>query len=278
MSHSDLSIYNLSISKQDNGLEVFVYGDITSGLTQDIIGAVSHLDAAPKNITVRINSYGGDLAEGIALYNYLKGLASKGARIETRVDGFACSAASIAFLAGDERIMPDSTIFMMHFPWMMTAGNSNQLTADAATLQTMGDSMAKIYEANSSLSLEQIQVLLEGDAGDGTWLDAETCLDYGFATKVEEAKTSTQAMMRSCIKSLFNTKKNVEKNIEDKKGNIEDNQKNMKTYEKNMRSIKTNKEEDEKDNIENEEENVAKNKENAMYIAESLFDRLRHKN
>ena len=256
-------IYNLSISKQDDhGLEAFIYGDIDSGLTQDIIGAISHLDAAPNFITVRINSYGGDLSEGIALYNYLKGLSSKGAHIETRVDGFACSAASIAFLAGDERVMPDSTIFMMHFPWMMTAGNSSQLTADADTLQTMGDSMAKIYEANSTLSLDQIQALLEGDAGDGTWLDAETCLSYGFATQVEEAKTSTQAMMRSCIKALFkiNNKKNIEDEKEDKK---------------DMQSIKGNVEENKK---ENEEKNVAKNKEIAIHNVESLFDRLRHKN
>lgn len=255
MSHSDLSIYNLSISKQDSGLEVFVYGDITSGLTQDIIGAVSHLDAAPNFITVRINSYGGDLSEGIALYNYLKGLSTRGAKIETRVDGFACSAASIAFLAGDDRIMPDSTIFMMHNPWMMTAGNSSQLTADAATLQTMGDSMAKIYEANSNLSIDQIQTLLEGDAGDGTWLDAETCLSYGFATQVEEAKTSTQAMMRSCIKSLFMAKENNKKNIEDENDDKKTDQKGNE-----------------------EEENVAKNKEIAIHNVESLFDRLRHKN
>ena len=269
MSHS--SIYNLSISKQDNnGLEAFIYGDIDSGLTQDIIGAVSHLDAAPKNITVRINSYGGDLAEGIALYNYLKGLSSKGAHIETRVDGFACSAASIAFLAGDERIMPDSTIFMMHNPWMMTAGNTNQLTADAATLQTMGDSMAKIYEANSTLTLDQIKTLLEGDAGDGTWLDAETCLDYGFATQVEEAKTSTQAMMRSCIKSLLSANKlTFAKN--DNQKNIKNEKEDQKEDEKENKKVDQNKEE-------NKEENVAKNKENAMYIAESLFDRLRHKN
>ena len=88
-------------------LDILIYGDITSW-EQDEKDVSSYNLAQligksnAKEIRVRINSYGGEVAEGLAIYNALKGHP---ARVTTVCDGFACSAASVVFMAGDERIM-----------------------------------------------------------------------------------------------------------------------------------------------------------------------------
>ena len=85
-----------------------------------------------EEINVFINSYGGEVAEGLAIYNALR---RHKAKVKTYCDGFACSAASVVFMAGDERIMSNASLLMIHNAWMQTAGDPNQLRKDADDLE-----------------------------------------------------------------------------------------------------------------------------------------------
>ena len=281
-------IYNLSWTDGDN-MELYIYGDIESGTIDRIIHDMMYPDKKPASLDVRINSYGGDLSEGVAVYNFLRSVSAKGTPITTYIDGIAASAASIIFMAGDSRIMPDSTIFMVHYPWMATAGNTQQLQSDASVLEKMGESMAHIYEERSSLTLDQVHSLLEGAEGDGSWLDAEEALGYGLCTKIEESQTTTQAMMKSAVKALLRgIKKDMQKGQNSPKGqNKENDQGNDKGNGQpfNISSL-SDEENDKKENkkrddekAKNKEGNIEKNEENANSKADgnepSLFKKLK---
>ena len=127
-----------------NGTEadIYIFGDIVDPLTKELWGLdsdtsglslandVKDLDA--EVINVHINSYGGAVSEGLAIHNTLK---NHKAKVRTYCDGFACSAASVVFMAGDERYMNDASLLMIHNAWMYTAGNPAQLRKDADDLE-----------------------------------------------------------------------------------------------------------------------------------------------
>lgn len=97
-------------------LEITIYGDITSWEYQESdVSSYTLLkmiqESRAKVINVNINSYGGEVAEGLAIYNALK---NHSATVRTRCDGFACSAASVVFMAGDVRLMNEASLLMIH--------------------------------------------------------------------------------------------------------------------------------------------------------------------
>ena len=105
-----------SLVQENNEATINIYGDITSW--EWYPGDVSsytlskHLETIEADtINVYINSYGGEVAEGLAIYNSLK---RHKAKVKTYCDGFACSIASVIFMAGDERIMSTASLLMIH--------------------------------------------------------------------------------------------------------------------------------------------------------------------
>ena len=103
-----------------------IYGDITSFPIFDNDVSADNLSkqldrlTGVSEINVYINSYGGEVAEGLAIYNALKRHAAK---VKTYCDGFACSVASVIFMAGDERIMNEASLLMIHNAWTLAQGN-----------------------------------------------------------------------------------------------------------------------------------------------------------
>lgn len=204
-------IYNLSYANE-NTLNVYIYGEISDWGDQSSKGIASDLSYALnkqiQQVDVHLNSLGGEVKEGLAIYNLLK---KSQAHITTYVDGFACSAASIVFCAGDDRIMPENAIFMIHHPWEYVTGNAKELEEQSKILDKLSESLEKIYLANSNLTEDEIKTLLDGETGDGTWMSAEEAKSYGFATEVlEEDKTtqnysnSVSHTILSCIKKAQN--------------------------------------------------------------------------
>ena len=164
--------------------DIVIYGDITSwpwvesdvssyGLSKSL--AELH---GVSQINVRINSYGGEVAEGIAIYNALK---SHPAKVTTVCDGFACSIASVIFMAGDERVMNEASLLMIHNAWTHTAGNADELRKEADDLDTITGLSKAIYLAKTDLDEDELTEWMDSE----TFIDSATALERGFATKVE---------------------------------------------------------------------------------------------
>lgn len=130
-------------------------------------------------IAVRINSPGGDVFAGQAIYSMLKRCK---AQIVVYVDGLAASIASLVAMAGDKVIMPKNSMMMIHKPWTISAGNANDMRQQADTLDKVEESMLAAYVEKTGLAEDEIKQLL----ADETWLTASMALDKGFCDEIEE--------------------------------------------------------------------------------------------
>jgi ATP-dependent Clp endopeptidase proteolytic subunit ClpP len=139
-----------------------------------------------KTITVRINSPGGSVWDGLAIYNQLKSHAAKKRVI---VDGLAASMASIVAMCGDEIEMPANAFMMIHNPADIVAGDADDMRKTAELLDQVKAQLAGIYAARCGQSVEAVAKLMD----DETWMSGVDCFDGGFCTKVVDA-LSTAAM------------------------------------------------------------------------------------
>lgn len=162
--------------------DIMIFGDITSwpwmesdvssySLSKQIAGLET------DTINIHLNSYGGEVGEGLAIYNALK---QHKAKVITRCDGFACSIASVIFMAGDERIMSNASMLMVHNPWTYTEGNAQELRKTAEDLDKMSQASVNAYMESVSITEDEVRQLLD----DETWLTPAEALEYGFATAV----------------------------------------------------------------------------------------------
>ena len=176
---------------------IFIYGDIVSEpwkwyesdvTSHDLVKEIEGLDVYV--IHCYINSYGGEVAEGLAIYNALK---RHKAKVKTYCDGFACSAASVVFMAGDERIMSASSMLMIHNAWMWAAGDANELRKQADDLEKINEASNNAYLEHINISKEQLQEMLDKE----TWLTAQEALDMGFCTTVVNDPAGKKAANQS---------------------------------------------------------------------------------
>lgn len=155
--------------------EVSIYGDIGSWG----VSAASFIDAVKAvqgPIRVRINSGGGDVFDGLAIYNYLAGRGD----VETVIDGLAASAASLPFLAGSKRRMPKAAFLMVHNPWSGTVGGADDMRKAADVLDRIGAGLANVYARVTGMAVEAVQALMNAE----TWLDGDAALAGNWATEV----------------------------------------------------------------------------------------------
>lgn len=131
-----------------------------------------------KEIKLLLNSPGGSVTEGMALYNLLSGVRAK---LVVEILGVAASIASIVALAGRELIMGEGSYFMIHNPWTITWGDADQLRKDAEVLDKMRGELVNIYAARSGLSAKEIGQMMD----DETWLTADEAKAKGFASSVK---------------------------------------------------------------------------------------------
>lgn len=166
--------------------DLYIFGDITSWpwdeKDKDAYSIVKELmNLTADVVNVHINSYGGDVAEGLAIYNTLKNSQKK---IITYCDGFACSAASVIFMAGEERVINNASLLMIHNAWTWAAGDSNELRKQADDLEKITSASVKAYMEKVNLSEEEVISLMDKE----TWITAEEAVAWGFATKTETKK------------------------------------------------------------------------------------------
>lgn len=132
------------------------------------------------SVTVEINSPGGDVFAGLAIYN---GLRNSGKKINVKVMGLAASAASLIAMAGDTIEMPENSFMMIHNPWGFAAGDANEMRATADVLDKIGTGLVSTYAKRTGKSEDEITALLNAE----TWMTAQEAVDAGFATKVVDA-------------------------------------------------------------------------------------------
>jgi ATP-dependent Clp endopeptidase proteolytic subunit ClpP len=162
--------------------ELVIYGSIghsffEDGITAKMVSdALKDLDPTVKDIVVRVNSPGGCVFEGVAIYNRLK---QHKAKVTVYVDGLAASIASIIALAGDEVIMGEGALYMIHLPWTWAAGNRNDLDNTINRLLDVEEQLISIYAKKSKMDRSEIKSLLEKE----TWMDATQAMELGFVDK-----------------------------------------------------------------------------------------------
>ena len=185
-----------ALEKTKQSATITIYGDICSWAWEEF-GEMSaqilskQLEALGdvNQIDVYINSYGGEVAEGLAIYNALR---RHKAKVRTFCDGFACSIASVIFMAGDERIMNEASLLMIHNAWTWASGNAAELRKQAEDLDKITQASVEAYKAHSNLKEDEIKALMDAE----TWILPSEALEYGFATsvqKTEKANTSQNA-------------------------------------------------------------------------------------
>lgn len=197
-------------NQDDFNAELYIYGDITSYKWYDdevcaYDLAKELMELGNKNLKVRINSYGGEVAQGLAIYNLLKDY--KGT-VTTVCDGFACSAASVVFMAGTNRAMPKSSLLMIHNAWSWASGNANELRKIAEDLEKITQPSIEIYKTVSNLDEETIKRMMDEE----TWITAEEALEYGFATVIVEDNPK-QSLKDDILSKLVHSNKELTRQV-----------------------------------------------------------------
>lgn len=128
----------------------------------------------PGPVTVNINSPGGDMFEGLAIYNLLR---EHDGEVTVKVLGLAASAASIIAMAGDEVQVARSGFLMIHNAWVCVCGNRNDLREIADTIEPFDRAMAEVYAARTGESVEDVAALMDRE----TWMGGSEAIERGFA-------------------------------------------------------------------------------------------------
>ena len=202
-----------SLERTEQTATITIYGDICSWAWEEF-GEMSaqilskQLEALGDvtQIDVYINSYGGEVAEGLAIYNALR---RHKAKVRTFCDGFACSIASVIFMAGDERIMNEASLLMIHNAWSWATGNAAELRKQADDLDKITQASVEAYKAHSTLEETEIKALMDAE----TWILPNEALDYGFATAIE--KTEKAAASQNAKAKLFGIVRAYQENQDD---------------------------------------------------------------
>lgn len=126
------------------------------------------------DITLRINSPGGDVFEGIGIFN---DLVEHDGHVRVEVTGMAASIASIIAMGGDEIVIADNAFFMIHNAWTWGIGNRHELRKLSDTLEKIDGALAKTYASRTKAGIRSIKQMMD----DETWMTADEAVDLGFA-------------------------------------------------------------------------------------------------
>lgn len=165
------------IRAQDGAVSVYIYGDIGYDVTASRFVEDFQRLGDVGELALRINSYGGDAFDGIAIYNALVG--SK-ARITTYIDGIAASIASYIALAGERILVAPNAMIMIHEPWAATAGNAAEHAKTAELLENMASILAEGYAKRLKMDVAAVRDLMRAE----TWWTAEEAVRIRYADDI----------------------------------------------------------------------------------------------
>lgn len=199
-------------------LDIYIYGDVkgdsydwwTDEVIESETSANHFRDELAKypnatQINIYINSYGGSVFEGTAIYNQLR---RHPAHKTVYIDGFACSVASVIAMAGDEIVMPRNALMMIHNMWMSAVGNAAELRKAADDLDVINAAGRSAYLAKAGDKLPEEKLVEMMDAE--TWLTAEDCIAYGLADRLADQ----DADMKNAAEVLKNANLSAQQRID----------------------------------------------------------------
>jgi len=160
-------------------INITVYDSVDGALARSIR---ERLSAAPKQpVEVRLHSPGGSLLDGLAIYHALK---SHEGRVVTIVEGCAASAASLIAMAGDERLVGESSYLLIHNPSMTADGDATALHEAGEFVDRMTNQLADVYATRAKIDREQIVALMTAES----WLNAGEAIAMGLADRIVGAR------------------------------------------------------------------------------------------
>lgn len=146
---------------------------------KDFMAELDEVSGAASRILVSINSPGGDVFDAFAIYNALR---RHDLPVTARVDGVAASAASLILMAGDEIVMPENAMIMIHNPWTIAGGESKDLRKAADMMDRARDGIVAAYVGKSGKQTEEVVAMMDAT----TWLTALEAQALGFCDVIEE--------------------------------------------------------------------------------------------
>mgnify|MGYP001083885590 FL=1 len=181
------------------------------------------LNAGNGDITVWINSPGGDCVAAAQIYNMLSNYAGK---VTVKIDGIAASAASVIAMAGDTVLVSPVSMMMIHNPATIAWGDSAEMQKAIAMLDEVKESIINAYEIKTGLDRKKLSKLMDAE----TWMDANSAVEYGFADEIMQRNTAedmavpTVSMMYSPAQVTNSLKEKIAKKckIEKPKTKAED--------------------------------------------------------
>lgn len=156
------------------------------------------LEGVTEDVVIKLNSNGGDVFEGIEIYNYLKAHPS---HITVEVTGLAASAATFIVAGADKAIMNTGTTFMIHEASSFAWGNKSELQKVLNALETIDDSIISIYEAKTGQSKEQLTDWMAEEK----WFSAEDAVRFNFADEVKKEQLDVVALVDNAVAKAMET-------------------------------------------------------------------------
>jgi ATP-dependent Clp protease protease subunit len=173
------------IKNKDKSADILIYEDIGEswfgGFSAKAFADELKSLGDVKTLNVFINSPGGDVFDGVSIYNQLR---RHRATVNIEIDALAASIASVIAMAGDTVSMAENSLMMIHNPWGLAIGNAEDLRKLADDMDKVRDSSILPAYGRSNLDQEEIIRLMDEE----TWISAQEALDWGFVDTVTEAK------------------------------------------------------------------------------------------
>ena len=172
--------YNIKAEASNKSADVYIFDEIgTFGLTaQSFIEEIKSYKDTPMSL--HINCVGGDVFEGMAIYNVLK---KRTARTTIYKEGIAASMGSVIALAGDEVVMAENSLFMIHNAWGGAMGEATEIRKTAALLDKISGEIADIYTKKTNLPYNRVKEMMDEE----TWLSADEAFNLGFIDSISDA-------------------------------------------------------------------------------------------
>lgn len=169
------------MSVKNKAAEISIFDEIGGwGISVQQFKEAFDLVKDQAEIKLFINSPGGSIIDGMALYNLLSSVRNK---LTVEIIGLAASMASIVALAGKDRpVMAEGTYLMIHNPWTVAIGDAEEMKKNAEILDKMKGELVNIYAAKSALTPEEISSMMDEE----TWLTAQEAVDMGLASEVKD--------------------------------------------------------------------------------------------
>lgn len=166
----------------DEQADIYFYDVIgDSWLGSDAATVVKEIKGLKaKKLNVHINSPGGSVFDGIAIYN---ALISHNSTVTVYVDSLAASIASVIALAGNKVIIAENAMVMIHNPWTIAAGDAAEMRKQADTLDQVGETLITTYSSRTGKDRETVRAAMDAE----TWFTAKEAKEWGLVTDITEA-------------------------------------------------------------------------------------------